>query len=277
MARLVSEFPLGVAGAVVILVIIAVAVLAPVLAPHSPTATSFAPLEGPNARNLLGTDRTGRDVLSRTIWGSRTSLMVGLVAAVLGTGAATTMGLISGYFQRWPDHLIQRGSEVVAMIPDLILLFMIVLAFGPGVWTVIAALSFGGAFAGVRVVRAGVLAEKNKDYVEAAKALGAGNGRVIFRHILPNIASLVVIQATIRLPAVILAEASLSFLGLGIPPPHPSWGADLGGPARTYFRSQPYIVLAPGLALSLTVLAVSLLGDAIRDGLDPRLRSRANR
>jgi peptide/nickel transport system permease protein len=272
--RLLSEYPLGVAGAVVLAAIAVVAILAPVLAPYSPTATESVPLERPSDEHLLGTDRTGRDVLSRTIWGSRTSLMIGLVAAVLGTVSATVLGLIAGYFQRWPDHVIQRGGEVIAMIPDLVFLFIWVLAFGPGVWTVIGALSFGGAFAGVRVIRGAVLAEKHKDYVEGARAIGAGDGRLMFRHVLPNVASLVVVQATIRLPAVILAEASLSFLGLGIPPPDPSWGSDLGGVARTYFRSQPYIVLAPGIALSLTVLAVSLLGDAIRDALDPRTRGK---
>ncbi len=210
--------------------------------------------------------------MSRVIWGSRTSLTIGVASAAIGAACATVMGIVAGYFQRWPDYLIQRLGETIAMIPDLMFLFIWILAFGPGMWTMIGALSFGGAFAGVRIVRGAVLSEKQRDYIDAARSLGSGHGRIMMRHILPNIASIVIVSVSLRLPGVILAEASLSFLGLGIPPPNPSWGADLGGVARTYFRSQPFIVLAPGLALCATVLAVSLLGDALRDGLDPRTR-----
>jgi len=271
--QVVHRYPLGVAGAVLVVGVVLVALFAPVLSPYDPTATRFLPLDHPSAAHILGTDRTGRDVLSRTIWGSRTSLTIGAVSALLGTVCATVLGLVAGFFEGWPDYLIQRLSELLTMLPGLIFLFIWILVIGQGVATIIFALSFGGAFEGVRVIRGSVLSEKRKDYVDAARAMGAGNARLMFRHILPNVESLVVILATLRLPGVILAEATLSFLGIGVPPPLPSWGADLGGVARTYFQEQPYIVLAPGLALSLTVLGVSLFGDAIRDALDPRTRN----
>jgi peptide/nickel transport system permease protein len=272
MVRLVQRYPLGVFGAVCLLVLIGIGVGAPLIAPYHPTAADFDVLAQPSRHHLFGTDRTGRDVFSRVVWGARTSLAVGVIAATLGSLTATAMGLVAGYYQRWPDYLIQRGGEVLAMIPDLIFLFLWVLAFGPGYWTMVGALTIGGAFAGVRIIRGSVLAEKQQQYVEAARAVGAGDGRILWRHLLPNILPLVIIMVSLRLPAVILAEASLSFLGLGIPPPTPSWGADLGGTARTYFRTQPWLALAPGIALSLTVLSFSLLGDAVRDAFDPRLR-----
>lgn len=272
--RAVRRYPLGTFGAVCLTVLVLVAVSAPLVAPYSPTAAEFGVLEKPGADHWFGTDRTGRDVFSRVVYGARTSLSIGIIAAAFGSLTATAMGLVAGYFQRWPDYLIQRGGEVLAMIPDLIFLFLWVIAFGPGYWTMVGALTIGGAFAGVRIIRGSVLSEKQQQYVEAARALGAGDGRILWRHLLPNVLALVIVALSLRIPAVILAEASLSFLGLGIPPPTPSWGADLGGTARTYFRAQPWLALAPGIALSLTVLGFSLLGDAIRDAFDPRLRGR---
>jgi ABC-type dipeptide/oligopeptide/nickel transport system permease subunit len=273
--RLARRYPLGAIGLLFLLALAAGAVLAPVIAPYDPRAADFGILEKPSWDHIFGTDRTGRDVFSRVVWGSRTSLAIGIVAATLGSITATAMGVIAGYYQRWPDYLIQRGSEVLAMIPDLIFLFLWVIAFGPGFFTMISALTVGGAFAGVRILRGTVLSEKQSQYVEAARSLGASDKRLILRHLLPNVLSLAIVLITLRIPAVILAEASLSFLGLGIPPPTPSWGADLGGPARTYFRVQPWLALAPGIALSLTVLSFSLVGDAVRDALDPRLRGRS--
>jgi peptide/nickel transport system permease protein len=270
--RALRRYPLGAFGGLCLAFLAVVAVFAPVIAPFSPVAQDGAPLEGPSRAHRFGTDRAGRDVFSRVVGGSRTSLSIGLIAAAFGAMSATAMGIVAGYYQRWPDYVIQRGSEVLDMIPDLIFLFLWVLAFGPGYWTMVGALTVGGAFAGVRIIRGSVLAEKQQQYVEAARALGARDGRILWRQLLPNILPLVIVALSLRIPAVILAEASLSFLGLGIPPPTASWGADLGGTARTYFRTQPWLALAPGIALSLTVLGFSLLGDAVRDAFDPRLR-----
>ncbi|HEY7268213.1 MAG TPA: ABC transporter permease [Dehalococcoidia bacterium] len=270
--RIVKRYPLGVLSAMFLVTIISVALLAPQIAPYSPTAADFGILEHPSNQHLFGTDRAGRDVFSRVVWGSRASLSIGLLAATFGAVTASAMGIIAGYYQRWPDYLVQRSSELLAMIPDLIFLFLWVVAFGPGYVTMISALAVGGAFGGVRVIRGGIIAEKHAAYIEAAQSIGASGRRVILKHLLPNTISLIIVLFTLRIPAVILAEASLSFLGLGIPPPNPSWGADLGGTARTYFRQQPWLALAPGIALSLTVLSFSLLGDAVRDALDPRLR-----
>jgi ABC-type dipeptide/oligopeptide/nickel transport system permease subunit len=268
------RYPLGGFGAVCLLALVMVALFAPLIAPYSPTAADFGVLEKPSADHWFGTDRTGRDVFSRVVYGARTSLSIGIIAAAFGSITGTAMGIVAGYYQRWPDYVIQRGGEVLAMIPDLIFLFLWVIAFGPGYWTMVGALTVGGAFAGVRILRGSVLSEKQQQYVEAARATGAGDGRILWRHLLPNVLALVIVALSLRIPGVILAEASLSFLGLGIPPPTPSWGADLGGTARTYFRAQPWLALAPGIALSLTVLGFSLLGDAIRDAFDPRLRGR---
>jgi peptide/nickel transport system permease protein len=272
--RLLRRYPLGVFGAVCLIVLAFVAIFAPIVAPYSPTAAKYGVLLRPSAAHLFGTDRTGRDVFSRVVWGSRTSLTIGLVAATLAGLVSTGLGVIAGYYQRWPDYLIQRTGEVLAMIPDLIFLFIWIIAFGRGVPTMLAALGVTGAFGGIRVVRGVVITEKHAAYVEAERAVGAGDLRIILRHLLPNILPIVIVSYSLRIPAVILAEASLSFLGLGIAPPTASWGADLGGPARTYFRTQPWLALAPGIALSLTVLGFSLVGDALRNALDPRLRHR---
>ncbi|TAK35339.1 MAG: ABC transporter permease [Chloroflexota bacterium] len=273
-ARLAIKHPLGVFGALCVLLIVLVAILAPLITSYDPTDASYGILQKPSESHFLGTDRAGRDVLSRVVWGSRTSLTVGAIVATLGAMLATLLGLIAGYFQRWPDYLIQRGSELFSMMPDLLILFLFVFAFGPGFNTLVVALSVVGAFAGVRVIRSAALSEKQNQYVEAARSLGAGHLRILLRHILPNLLPLAIVLITTRISSVILAEASLSFLGLGVPPPNPSWGADIGGQARTYFRAAPWLALAPGIALSLAVLGTSLMGDALRDILDPRLRGR---
>jgi peptide/nickel transport system permease protein len=206
------------------------------------------------------------------MYGGRTSLTIGAVVSVVGAICATMLGMIAGYFQRWPDYIIQRGAELLGMMPNLLILFMFVFAFGPGFNTLVVAMVLPNAFGASRVIRGVILSAKQGQYVEAARSIGAGHWRVMMRHLLPNVMDLVIVGITIRIGGVILAEASLSFLGLGIPPPEPSWGADMGGQARMYFRNCPWLALAPGTALSLTVLGVSLFGDALRDHLDPRLR-----
>ncbi len=272
---LARKYPLGTFGVICIVVIAFVAVFAPLLTPYSPTDTAFGILKAPTSAHPFGTDRAGRDVMSRVMYGGRTSLSLALIVSVLGAVWATLLGLIAGYFQRWPDYVIQRGSELFGMMPDLLILFIFVFAFGPSFKTLVVALTLVQVFGASRVIRGAVIREKQSQYVQAAQALGAGSWRVMLRHLLPNVLDLAIVSITIRIGAVVLAESALSFLGLGIPPPTPDWGADIGGQARTYFRSAPWLALAPGTMLSLTVLGVSLFGDALRDYLDPRLRRRA--
>jgi ABC-type dipeptide/oligopeptide/nickel transport system permease subunit len=272
--RLMRKYPLGTFGVACIVVIGLTALFAPLLTPYSPVDSSFGVLKQPSQAHPLGTDRAGRDVLSRVIWGGRTSLSIGIIVSVFSAFHATLLGMIAGYYQRWPDYLIQRGSELLGMMPNLLILFMFVFAFGPGFNTLVVAMTLPNAFGASRVIRAAIIREKQSQYVEATMALGAGHWRIMLRHLLPNVLDLAVVQISISIGGVILGEAALSFLGLGIPPPTPSWGADIGGQARTYFRNAPWLALAPGTMLSLTVLGVSLFGDALRDHMDPRLRRR---
>jgi peptide/nickel transport system permease protein len=273
LARL-SAHGAGVICALVILSLAAAALGADYIAPYSPTAQDAGPIEDPSWAHPLGTDRFGRDVLSRTVHGSRVSLGVALAAVALGTAAGVIGGVAAGYVGGVQDRLNQLLLDVGLAFPGIVALMVVVAAFGPSLTIVTVAIAATSVPAVMRVVRASVLKERESLYVEAARALGATDLRIIGRHILPNISAAIIVLVSALIPAAILSEATLSFFGFGVRPPTPSWGGDLSSDdARAYFELQPWMAIAPGAALSLTVLAFNLLGDTIRDVLDPRLRT----
>jgi peptide/nickel transport system permease protein len=228
---------------------------------------------GPSADHLLGTDRLGRDEFSRILYGARISLAVGFLAVSFGTIAGTTIGMISGYLGGWVDAIMQRLIEITMAIPFLILAFVFVTAFGKGQWSITWALAIGFTPGSARVMRGVALQLKAKAYVEAAAASGASSVRVVWRHIVPNALDEVLVLGSIALGAAIIAEASLSFLGLGVQDPKAEWGWMLSD-SRLSYRNASHLIWAPALAISLAVLSVNMLGDAVRDILDPRLRGR---
>jgi peptide/nickel transport system permease protein len=270
--RLIRSQPLGTAGLIVILALIAMAIAAPLIAPYDPTDTGGRSLEAPSATHVFGTDDKGRDIFSRVVYGSRTSLQVGIIATIIGVAGGALVGLLSGYFGGWTDSIIQRVMDSLQAFPTLILALIMVAVVGNTITNLMAVVGIATIPGVGRIIRGIVLGEKQNQYVEAARTLGAGSTRVVFRHILPNLLAPIIIIATSILAGAILVEASLSFLGLGTPPPTPSWGGDLSGQARRYFTYAPWMAVFPGIALSLVVLGFNLLGDALRDLLDPRLR-----
>ncbi|HZQ37640.1 MAG TPA: ABC transporter permease [Dehalococcoidia bacterium] len=270
--RLPRRQPLGVFGLIVILVLILTAIFAHQVARYDPTSTQFGNLRHPNATNYFGTDDKGRDVFSRVVYGSRTSLEVGIIATTVGVLGGMIVGLISGYFGGWVDMVIQRVMDAMMAFPVLILALIMIAVVGSSIRNLMIVVG-AAIIPGIgRIVRSIVLSEKQNVYVEAARTLGARPERIIFRHVLPNLLAPLIVIATSLLAGAILVEASLSFLGLGTPPPTPSWGADLSGQARRFFTHAPWMAIFPGAALSLVVLGFNLLGDALRDILDPRLR-----
>lgn len=272
-ARFFKLYPLGTAGAFLLLVMVIMAIFAPVIAPYNPLKTNaFNLFDAPSRTHWLGTDEIGRDVLSRVIYGSRISIYVGLVAVSLGVTIGTTVGLISGYFGGKVDIVLQRIVDAVMGFPTLLLLITVAAVLGPGITKVMLALGVVLAPGTSRVVRGTVLSVKENQYVEAARALGATHSRIILIHILPNVFAAIIVLATVQLGGAIIAEASLSFLGLGTPPPTPSWGGMLAGQGRLQATTYPWIALSSGIALSLAVLGFNLFGDALRDRFDPRLR-----
>lgn len=254
--------------------IVVMAVCAPVLAPHDPLKANFrAMTKPPNEKNWFGTDQVGRDTLSRVIHGSRTSLAVAFAAVLFGTTLGALWGLACGFFGGRFDLISQRLIEFMQSFPDLILAMAIAMALGAGTWTVIVAIAVTRIPFGGRVIRAVVQSLKEMQYVEAARGLGASNRRLMFRHILPQCVAPYLILATTHLGVAIVIEASLGFLGVGIPPPSPTWGNMLSDALNSGLVPPWWLVLFPGLAITLTVLAFNLLGDGIRDALDPRLRN----
>lgn len=267
--------PLGAIGGVLIVFFVLVAIFAPWLAPYDPYVIDAAHLlKPPSARNWMGTDEFGRDIMSRVIWGSRTSLFVGFAAVLLGTTTGAVVGLLGGYFGGRFDYVTQRIVDVLMAFPLLVLALAMVAALGSSVRNVIIALAIVIAPNAARVIRSTALSVREKPFVEAALNLGYTHRRIVFRHVLPNCIAPYIIMATAALGGAILTEASLSFLGLGTPPPEPSWGAMLSGKTQSYITQAPWLGVFPGLAISLVVFAFNFLGDALRDLLDPRLRGR---
>ena len=263
--------PLGAVSLVAILVVVGVAALAPLVAPHDPIAQYREHiLEAPSWEFLLGTDWLGRDVLSRIIFGAQTSLIIAVCTTVIGGVIGVLVGLVSGQIGGVFDLVVQRIADAIESIPPIVLLLLIAAIMGPSIPNSILALMIMLLPSFNRVARGEVLRLRQEPYVEAAGAVGAGRVRVLFRHILPNMFGPIMTLATLRFAGVIVAESALSFLGLGAPPPTPSWGSMLSS-AVQYISFAPWLIVFPAIALSLAVLAFNLLGDSLRDFLDPRL------
>ena len=272
--RFIGTRPLGAAGAVIILLMSLSAILAPLIAPYHPLETDFlAQFSPPTAAHWLGTDAYGRDLLSRLIYGSRTALLVGFASAFLGATLGALIGVASAYFGGLVDLLIQRLVDLFLAFPIIILALVVVSILGIGVGNVIMAITIPMIPNCARVVRASALAVRQMPYVDAARASGFGHGRIILRHILPNVMAPYLIMLTAYVGQAILLEASLSFLGLGVAEPTAAWGLMLRGAAVEFAETAPWMAIFPGLAISLGVFAFNLFGDSLRDALDPKLRT----
>jgi len=259
-------------GAAIIVAFVALAVLAPLFAPHDPLQTSWGAIrKAPSAAYLFGTDEIGRDVLARVIFGARASLLAGMVSVLIALSLGVPIGLLAGYAGKWIDALISRIVDAMLACPFLILAIALAAFLGPSLTNAMIAIGISATPIFVRLTRAAVLAVKVEDYVEAARALGNSHLRIALRHILPNVVPPLIVQATLALAAAVIAEASLSFLGLGQQPPDPSWGSMLNT-AKNYIDNAPWMAVWPGLSIFLLVLSFNLLGDGLRDALDPRHR-----
>ena len=249
-------------GGMIVLVIIFIAVFADFLLDYDTQVIGqnlAERLQSPNANHWFGTDELGRDIFCRILYGTRFSCSVGLVAVTIGLVIGVTLGAIAGFFGGWLEELIMRCTDILGAVPNMLMAIVIVSVLGQSVPQF------------VRITRAAVLTVRNQEYVEASKAIGLNNRKIIFKHILPNCLSPIIVQATLRVASAIISASSLSFLGLGVPAPSPEWGALLSG-GRKYIRDYSYMTLFPGLAIMITVLALNLMGDGLRDALDPKLK-----
>lgn len=270
--RFCRQKPLGAVSGFILAGLVVMAVFADLIVPYDALATGPDPLASPSWAHLAGTDQFGRDIFSRIIVGARTSLYVGVGVTIAATIPAIAIGVVSAYFGGTVDYLMQRVVDTIQAVPYLILLIAIMVALGPSLVNIIIALSFRRAITESRVMRGTTLSILNQTYVESARASGASNTRIMLVHLVPNIVPVVIVVASLGFGGVILAEASLSFLGYGIPPPTPSWGGMLAADGRSYMYAAPWMLVAPAIALSLVVFAINMFGDAIRDVMDPRLR-----
>ncbi len=271
--RLVVEKPLGAFGAAIFILFLFTGIFANLIAPYGYNEMNpIDRLQAPSLEYLLGTDQIGRDVFSRIVHGARTSLIIGLSAAFISILISTFIGVTTGFFRGMFDMIVQRMVDAWMSFPDLVVIIVAVSVFGPGMWQVILVLSLLYGIAGSRIVRSAVLTVKENDYVHAAESIGVSVPRILLRHILPNIMAPLIVLFTTRLAAVILVEAALSFLGLGVPPPSPSWGGMLSFEGRSYMFQAPWLAIMPGLAITIVVYNINMFGDALRDLLDPRMR-----
>ncbi|MDD9906924.1 MAG: ABC transporter permease [Rhodospirillaceae bacterium] len=269
-----KNFPLAVTGIVIVIVFVVMALFAEVIASHDPVQTNSAlSLGAPSTDNIMGNDMMGRDMFARIVHGSRISLIVGVASTLLGGAIGVFIGLMSGYLLGWFDLIMQRIIDIMQALPLLVLALVMAASLGPSLENTIIAISIPLVPRVARVVRSSTLALREMPFVEAARAAGMVELRVAIRHVLPNTLAPLIVLATAQLGSAILVEASLSFLGLGVPEPHPSWGRMLSENAAEYARVAPWLVIFPGLAISLVVFGTNLLGDALRDILDPRQRS----
>jgi peptide/nickel transport system permease protein len=265
-----SRRPLALFGALVIVVFVLVDALAPQLAPYDPAATDFlAVRQAPSAAYLLGTDDVGRDVLSRVIFGARASLLAGVISVVIALLLGVPLGLVSGFYRGLTDEVIMRFTDALLSFPFLILAVALAAALGPSLQNAMIAIGIANAPTFIRLTRGQVLSLRNEEYVQAARALGVSDLRILGRHILPNSLAPLLVQGTLATAQAIIAESSLSFLGLGVQPPTPSWGGMLNV-AKGFMAQAPWMAVWPGLCIFLTVLAFNLFGDGLRDALDPR-------
>jgi peptide/nickel transport system permease protein len=262
----------GLAGAVVLLAIALAAIFAGQVAPYSPTKQDFRiERQAPSASHPMGTDEFGRDVLSRVIWGAQASLAAGAVAASIALGVGLVLGMVAAYYGGRADSLIMRSMDVVLAFPYILLAIAVVAILGPGLRNAMVAIGIVYVPYYARVIRGSVLSVKQREFVDAARALGAGDQRIMWQHVLPSCLAPLIVQTTLNVGQAIIDTAGLSFLGLGTQPPTPDWGNMLAA-GRNYIIDAPWIVTFPGLAILATVLAFNLMGDALRDAFDPRLR-----
>jgi peptide/nickel transport system permease protein len=273
--RALLRRPLTLFGALIVLLFLMMAIVGPWLAPHDPTQIYYSPgltpPSPPSAAFPFGTDATGRDVLSRVLAGARISLTVGVVAVGIATFFGTLLGLLAGYFGGWTDQLIMRLMDVMLAFPDILLAIVIITVLGPGLTNVMVAVGIAAIPAYTRTVRAAVLSVRQQDYVEAARALGAPNWRIIISHVLRNVLTPIVVLVTLSIGLAILTAAGLSFVGLGAQPPTPEWG-DMLNDAQNYLQQAWWMAVYPGAAIMLVVVGLNLLGDGLREILDPVTR-----
>jgi peptide/nickel transport system permease protein len=277
-ARLLREQPLGVVGGIITLLLLLTGLFADVLAPYGINDTDISnKLAPPSAEHPLGTDNLGRDMMSRVIHGARISVIVGLVGTALATFLSLIIGMMTGYLGKRFDLVVQRFVDLLMSIPGIVLLMVVIASIGAGMWQVILVVGIRRGIIGSRVIRGAVIGIKENMYLAAARATGSPRTQIILRHVLPNIMATAIVLFSVRVPGIIMTEASLSFLGFGIPPPAPSWGGMLSGTGRSYMFLAPWMVIWPGLALTTVVYGINMFGDAVRDLLDPRLRGGAGR
>lgn len=273
MRKLFREKRLGAAGAVVAIFFLLVGIFADVLAPYGMNEVDMgARMHAPSWEHPFGTDNLGRDLLSRCIYGAQISVIIGLSVAVISTTISALIGIISGYFGGRIDMLIQRFVDAWMSFPGLVVLIVVASVFGSGITQIILTLGLLIGIGGSRIVRSAVVSVREDMYIHAAKSIGASSARILWRHVLPNVIPPLIVLFSSSVGAAILAESGLSFLGLGVPPPHPTWGGMLSGNGRTYMLQGPWLALAPGICLTLVVYAINVFGDALRDMLDPRMR-----
>lgn len=271
--RLFREKPLGTVGAVIVLILLITGIFADLLAPYGFNQSDlYARLAGPSATHLLGTDQLGRDLLSRIIYGARISMIIGLCATTLNVTVGTIIGIVSGYIGGWFDLIVQRLVDAVSCIPALVLYLTVMAVIGPGIINLILIMGISGGIQSSRMKRSAVIAVKQNVFVDASRAMGTQTWRIMTKHILPNIFMILIVSFSTGIGGVILQEATLSFLGFGVPPPYPSWGGMLSGAGRQYMIQAPWMMIWPGVALALVVYGANMLGDAVRDLTDPRLR-----
>lgn len=265
--------PIGAISGLIVIAMLVMTLFAEQIAPYGYDETiRGARMKPPGAAHWLGTDNLSRDIWSRIVYGARVSITIGFATIALGTAAAAALGVSSGYFGGKYDLVVQRIVDAWMSFPYLVIILSVMAVLGPGLLNVVLSLSIIVAATGSRVIRGATIAVAQHAYVEAARAMGCGHARIVLRHILPNVAATIIILSTIGLGGIILAESALSFLGFGVPPPYPSWGSMLSGSGRTYMYRAPWMAVWPGVAISLAVFAFNMLGDALRDVLDPRLR-----
>jgi peptide/nickel transport system permease protein len=272
-ARLWREKRLGAIGGLLLLFFLLCGIFADFISPYD--YNEIMPLDrlqGPSAEHWFGTDNLGRDVLSRCLYGARLSVIIGCSAAILATLISALIGIVSGYFGGKVDMFVQRVVDAWMSFPELVVLIVVVSVLGPGMPQIIGTLGLGLGIAGSRIVRSAVISVREHMYVHAAQSIGASSARILWRHVLPNVMPPLIVLLTTRVGTAILAESGLSFLGLGVPPPAPTWGSMLSGSGRTFMFQGPWLALAPGLCLTAVVYATNVFGDALRDLLDPRMR-----
>jgi peptide/nickel transport system permease protein len=276
--RLVKEKPLGTVGLVITVILLVVGIFAKFIAPYGMNEVGVGPnLAHPSIHFWLGTDNLGRDLLSRIIYGAQISVIVGLVGSALSVLLSTIIGILCGYIGGAFDMIMQRIVDAWMCIPGLILMMLIVSIVGPGLWTIVVVLGISSGINGSRIVRSATISVKENVYLQAAKGIGCSPIEILIKHILPNITAPLIVMFSTMVPNLIIQEASLSFLGFGVPPPAPSWGTLLTGDARRFMFQAPWLILWPGIALSVVVYGVNMFGDALRDILDPRLRGGVGR